>query len=344
MDEVKLRSPKHCEGALARYPWKHDPKRILPPKVIIRTTSNTHDRWRAALPALVLAPLLWSGNFTVARAVHDQVPPVSLNFWRWMVALAILLPIAWPHLRKPLLTVLLRYWQSVLALALLGIAGFNTILYTALNHTTTTRAALLFAVTPLVIVVLSQIAVRQRPRRCHFFGLILSLAGVLLVITKGDPTFLVEAGLNRGDLWVLVSVVVFAQYSVLLKRKLPGVAPCVMLTVTAAVGLILLAPLYLWEAKMAGIAPFDGTTAASLLYLGAGAAVAAFLAWDRAIGMVGPSVAGHFLHLIPIFSVVAATLLLGEVIASLQVVGLVVILAGIYTANHASEEGAAGEH
>jgi drug/metabolite transporter (DMT)-like permease len=197
------------------------------------------------LPFLLLAPLLWSGNFVVARAVHDQIPPISLNFWRWMVALVVLLPLAWPHLESAA-PILKRNWRSVLGLALLGVTGFNSILYTALHYTTTTKAALLFAMTPLVIVVMSHVWFRERLRGSQKFGLLLSLPGVALVITAGDLACL-GGTINCGDVWVLVSVVFFASYSVLLKRKIPGVAPVAMLAVTTVVGLMCLGPLYLVE-------------------------------------------------------------------------------------------------
>jgi drug/metabolite transporter (DMT)-like permease len=283
---------------------------------------------------LFLAPLLWSGNFVVARAVHEQIAPISLNFWRWVVALAFLLPMALPHL-KPAYPVLRRHWRHVLVLALLGVAGFNSILYTALNWTTTTKAALLFSTTPLVIIAFSQLALREPLRGWQLVGLLLSAPGVALVITSGDLSLLLELQLNRGDLWVLVSVVVWAAYSVLLRRTLPGVAPIAMLTATAALGLVLLLPLHLWEvAKLGGVA-WNGTTAASVLYLGVGAGAVAFLAWDRAITAVGPSIAGHFLHLIPMFGAGLAGALLGEAIAPAQVLGFAMILAGIYAANRA---------
>jgi drug/metabolite transporter (DMT)-like permease len=152
---------------------------------------------------------------------------------------------------------------------------------------------------------------------------------VAVVVTSGDLDALVRQGVQAGDWLMLLAVLIFAGYSVMLSRRGADLPSLVLLAVTTLVGLLLLTPLYAWETAVAGHVRFDTRVLASVLYLGAGAAALGFLVWERAIASVGPAIAGHFLHLVPLFGVILAAVLLDEVLEPAHACGFLLILAGI---------------
>src|SRR5580704_8886095 len=135
---------------------------------------------------LTFAALLWAGNFVIGRAINGSIPPVSLAFWRWLIVLMILVPFGLPSLRDHI-GVCLRDWRVLLTLGILGVGAYNTILYHALRHTTALNAALLLSITPMVIISLSWMFLRQRVTKTQVVGALVSFVGALTVISKGDP-------------------------------------------------------------------------------------------------------------------------------------------------------------
>src|SRR5512139_234223 len=201
------------------------------------------------LPApllLAIAALLWSGNFVIGRAVAGRVPPVALAFWRWAVALAVLLPLAWRPLRAAA-PVLLRSWRILVPLGVLGVGNFNLLVYVGLNETSATNALLLNSACPAFILAISVAAGLGRASPRQLAGIAVSLAGVVTIVTRGAPAAVLSVSFARGDLWVLAAVLSWAVYTILLARRPAGVPPLALLAALVAVGLLWIAPFYAWE-------------------------------------------------------------------------------------------------
>ncbi len=280
---------------------------------------------------LALAQLLWAGNFVLARAVSARVPPVGLAFWRWAVALVVLLPLAWRHLRRDLPA--LRGAAPVLvALGILGVGNFNTMVYLGLGQTTATNAALLNSACPAFILALGPLLGAPRPRGRQAAGIALSLLGVLAIVARGDAATLLHLTFNRGDAWVLAAVLSWACYTVLLARRPAGVHPLSFLTASVVVGLAWIAPFYALEAWRGARVAFDPPTLATLAYVGVMASVVAYLAWNQGVAELGPVRSGPFLHLLPVFATVLAALLLGERLRLFHAAGIALVLLGLRVA------------
>lgn len=280
---------------------------------------------------LVLSSLIWSGNFVVGRGLRGAVPPITLAFWRWVVALAILLPLSWPILRRqwPLLR---RNWRLLALNGLLGVACFNTLLYIALQSTTATNALLIDSTIPVFIALLSWIFGEGVMTRRQVLGVLVSLAGVITIICRADVRSLVSFQVNRGDLWVLLAVVCWALYTVLLRRLPDGAHPLAVLTVMVMVGLLGLAPFYFWELGQGGRVLLTAPVVGGLAYVGLFASVLAFIMWNRAVQQVGPNRAGLFVHLMPLFGTILSVLFLGESFHLFHLSGMALIFSGIYLA------------
>jgi drug/metabolite transporter (DMT)-like permease len=287
---------------------------------------------------LTLATLLWSGNFVLGRAVNARIPPVGLAFWRWAVALAILLPLSWGELRaswRPLL----RAWPVLVPLGILGVGSFNTLVYVGLGSTTATNALLLNAACPAFILGISAAAGVSRATGRQVLGIAVALAGVAAIVARGEPAALLALSPNRGDLWVLLAVLAWAAYTVLLVRRPAGIPPRALLTALAAVGLAFIAPLRAWEASRGAAMAFDLPTVASVAYVAGFASVAAFFCWNQAVAAVGPGRAGPFLYLMPAFGTALAALLLGERFRAFHALGIALILAGVWLAGALAPHG-----
>lgn len=280
---------------------------------------------------LTLAALFWSGNFVVGRAVQGRVPPVGLAFWRWTVALAILLLIArrglWARRRT-----LLASWKRLLALGILGVGNFNMFVYVGLRDTSATNALLLQSACPAFIVAIAAATGTARATPRQLAGIALSLLGVVTILTRGLPGALAALSFSRGDLWVLAAVLSWAVYTLLLPRRPEGVEPLALLAAVVAVGVAWIAPYHALELASGRRMALDGVTAATVLYVAIFASVLAYWLWNEGVARLGPSRAGVFLHLMPAFGSLLAVLLLGESFRAFHAAGLALILAGVFLA------------
>ncbi len=194
---------------------------------------------------LTLASLLWSANFIVGRAVHGTVPPVALAFCRWLGASLLVLYPAWPQLRRDW-PAIRQAWPILLLLAALGIAAFNTLVYTGLQTTQALNALLMQSTMPVLIVAFSFLLFGERVNGRQALGIALSLAGAAAIILRGDPAALATLAINHGDLLVMLAVLCYAAYSALL-RKRPAIHPLSFVTVTFVAGTAMLLPFFLAE-------------------------------------------------------------------------------------------------
>ncbi|MBB4265244.1 DMT family transporter [Roseospira visakhapatnamensis] len=280
---------------------------------------------------LFLTITFWSGNAIVGRAVAGHVPPVGLAFWRWTVAGLILLAVAWPRLRKEW-PVLRAHWPIVLVLSGLGIAVFNTFLYIGLQHTQAINALLMQTAMPVLIILWTFAVFGERVRAWQAVGLLISLAGAAVVISRGDPGVLLGLQWNAGDLWVLAAVVCYAGYTALLRVR-PKVSASVFLAATFLIGAVLLAPLYLWETLVGGrVMPLDTVTLGAVAYVALFPSILAFACFNRGVALVGANVAGQFLYLMPLVGGLMSMVLLGESVLWAHGAGLALILSGLWLA------------
>jgi drug/metabolite transporter (DMT)-like permease len=283
--------------------------------------------WRSPTLLLSAASLFWAGNFVVARAVHETMPPAGLAFWRWVGSLAVILGFAWPQLRRDA-PALWRGRAIVLLLAALGIAAFSGLTYLGLQSTTAINALLLQSATPLVILVCSFVLFGDRVRPLQLLAVAISLAGVVVIIARGAPSALRALSLNAGDGWVFAAVVCYALYSALLRLR-PAGHPLSFLAVGFALGAALLLPFYVRE-QLTGVAMRPSLAGLiAIAYLSVFPSCLAYLFYNRGVELVGANRAGQFFHLMPVFGTLLAIALLGEAVALYQAAGIALIAVGI---------------
>ena len=282
----------------------------------------------AAALLLTVSSACWGGNIFLGRLVHAEVPPVGLSFWRWTLALLILLPFAWPRLKRDLPEIR-RHWKSLAMLAFFGMAAFHTALYLSVNYTTATNAALLVAICPLLVPVLSWALFREAITGRILLATLISLLGVAVVVLRGDLGQLRTLSFNKGDLIMLVAVFTWSMYTVLVKRRPASLHPQSLLVATMLMATVMLAPAYLWESAMVRTMPVTPSALFAVAYVVVFASLLAFLCFNRGIEVLGPNRGGLFLHLIPVFAALLALVFLGERLQAFHAVGIAAIAAGI---------------
>ncbi|MCP5419537.1 MAG: DMT family transporter [Gammaproteobacteria bacterium] len=280
---------------------------------------------------LVLTMLFWSGNFVLGRAVRELFTPLTLSFWRWATALVLLLPFTLPQLRTHW-PVIRQHWKALTLLSVLGVVNFNTFAYLGLQHTMATNAVIMLSITPVLIVALSFLLLRQRINRWQALGITVSLLGVLVIVARGDWHTLRGLQLNHGDLWVLMAVLSWALYSVCLRWRPTDLPPLAFLATTIAIGVPILLLLYLWDLSRGATLAIGPVTLASIAYVAIFPSILAYIFWNRAIAELGPNRAGQFLHLMPAFGAIESMIFLGERLYTFHIAGIVLIATGIYLA------------
>ena len=279
---------------------------------------------------MLLVGLFWAGNAIVARSVAGEVPPIGLAFWRWTVGAFVVLPLAWPHLRRDVKP-MLADWRIMLVLAALGIAAFNTGLYLAAQSTTALNIVMLQTTVPVLIVVASYILFRDAVTTRQGLGIAISLAGALTLISHGDPALLLGLALNGGDLWMLAACICYAVYTALLRRR-PAVHGLSFLFASFVIGSVLLLPLYVGETLHVRAMPLNRHSLLAVGYVAVFASVVAYLAFNRSVELLGANTAGLSVHLVPVFGTILAVALLGEQPHIYHVLGIGLIACGILLA------------
>lgn len=283
---------------------------------------------------LTIASACWGGNFIIGRAVHAEVPPAGLSFWRWLLALAILLPFAWPKVRRDW-PVIRDHWKRLAVLAFFGMVAFHTALYLSVNYTTATNAALLIAICPVLVPALSWALYREPLSARILLAIAVSIAGVAVVVLRGDPAQLATLTFNRGDLIMLIAVFAWSMYIVLVKRRPAALHPQSLLVATMALASVFLLPLYLWESAFVRPMPLSSDALLAVAYVVVVASLLAYVCFNRGIEVLGPSKGGLFMHLVPVFAALLAFVFLGERLQPFHAVGIAAIVAGILLATTA---------
>ncbi|NMG67681.1 EamA family transporter [Azoarcus indigens] len=277
---------------------------------------------------LTLTALFWAGNMVMGRAVRADVPPIALAFWRWVIALTLVLPFALPPLRTqwPLLR---KAWRPVLILGAVGIGGYNTFAYVALQYTTATSATLLNSFIPVATIALAFLLLGKRLSAMEGWGVLVSLFGVLMLVSHGSLQTLLGLSLNTGDLWMLTAVLTWGLYTVGLQWRPQGVDPMLMLAAFTVVGLIVLAPVYAWE--LSGGRSINPSLPAigGILYIGIFPGFLGYVFYNAGVAAVGPNRSSLFIHLMPVFATILAALFLDERPYWYHFAGIALVFVGI---------------
>lgn len=282
---------------------------------------------------LILATVLWGGNFVIGRAVADDIPPIILSYFRWIIALIVFLPIAWKSFAKDW-QYIRNHLRIVIVLSLTGIATFNTLVYVALHYTTAINASLMNSTTPIVIFLLSYLFIKEKLTKKQIIGAILSLIGVLFIISRGSLELITSFSFNSGDLIMLIAVLSWSIYSILVKQysdRLPGNSTFLA---SIVIGIIILTPFFIfdWLNEHESINWSIGSVSA-ILYIGIFASIVAFLSWNSGVVRLGASKAGIFLNFIPLFATLFAVIFIGETLQLSQLFGAVFVISGVYLAS-----------
>jgi drug/metabolite transporter (DMT)-like permease len=277
---------------------------------------------------LTLSALFWSGNFVLSRGMHAEIPPVSLAFWRWTVALLIIAPFGIRHLNRQR-KLLKQHSRFMLIQGILGVTGFNTLIYLALQTTTAINAVLVNSCIPVLIVLISWFVYHQRLSLRQSLGVLISLGGVILIIAKGDVATLQQLTFNRGDLLVLLAALIWAFYSANLRNYPEKLHPIAYQMGIMLTGLLFLIPCYIVEIMLGKTMQITTATTLTIGYVALFASVLAFICWTKAIRTVGANKAGPFIHLMPIFSTILAIIFLDEHLLGYHIKGMIFVFTGI---------------
>jgi drug/metabolite transporter (DMT)-like permease len=289
------------------------------------------NRWAGYAFAL-LSTALWSGNMIVARAFNASITPLALAFLRWSVALIAFLPFA----LKGLLAERKLVAKSLPQLALTGLLGvsiFNTLIYYAGRSTSALNMSLISIVFPIIIIVLSRFLFGEAIALKRVLGIAVVIAGVLLLITKGRLDALLSLSFAEGDLLMLGAALMFALYSLLVRKRPPELSVRSFQFSTFAMGWLILAPAFIAERMVSAPLALSVSAVGAILYVGLGASLVAFLSWNKAIELIGASTAGIVYYSMPAFGGLLAFLLLGEGIGLMHALSAILIVAGIILAS-----------
>jgi drug/metabolite transporter (DMT)-like permease len=280
-----------------------------------------------------LASLIWSGNFIVARGVYKEIPPVSLNFYRWLLASIIVFPFAiktfkdeWPAIKNS--------WHYLFWVSLLGISLFNSFVYIAGRYTSAINLALIGTTSsPIMAIIMARIFLKERLGPLKILGLLLCVTGVVYLLSKGNFENILKLRFSSGDAWMLLAAFCFAVYNTLVKKKPSAISPVTFLFTTFSFGTILMLPLLFFELQRTQPVTWNADVIISILYIGIGASVICYFIWNKAIAILGSGRTVLFGNLIPIFTSLIAVVKLHEEFTWIHVVSMIIVFSGLLLAN-----------
>ena len=293
---------------------------------------NLKNNYKAYL-FLTLAALFWSGNFIVGKAASAyEIPPFSLNFYRWFFAFLILFPFTY----KEVINKKNYVFENLRLFIILGITSitiFNSIVYYSLYYTQVISGILMISTIPVWILFFASFFKIEKTNLFQILGVILSLTGVLFIVTKADIQLIKELEFNKGDLSMVIGMLSWAIYSALLRKKTHPISQLALLEIIIICGFIFLVPIYFIEMsfgnKIVLGLPFILTLSYVVLFPG----IFAFLFWIKGIDIIGANRSGVFLHLMTIFGALMAIVILGEKFMFYHFLGAIFIIAGITLSN-----------
>jgi drug/metabolite transporter (DMT)-like permease len=297
------------------------------------TARSPAGNWIANQPYLLLCitALCWAGNAIVGRLAAGHIPPVTLSFLRWSLAFLLILPFAWKHMVRDWAAIRGRL-GTMIVLSITGIGAFNTLQYWALEHTQALNTLLLQSAAPLVVALWSLILLGVRLTPMQACGVLLSLAGVLVILLHGDLTTLSNIAFNKGDLIFTVALVIFALYSVLTLKR-PQIHGLSFVGFTFGCGAACLIPLLIWELYARPVMRIDTANLLTLAYVALFPSTLAYLCFNRGVQLIGANRAAPFFHVVPVFGTVMSIVFLGEHPQAFHFIGFALVLAGVFVAS-----------
>lgn len=282
---------------------------------------------------LTVTAMCWAGNHVTGRWMASDVPPVppgGLSVARWLLAAAVLAPFAWSRAAEDWPRIVERK-GALIFLGLLGGAGFSFTQYYALRYTSVVNVGIMNSIGPAFIILAGALIFRDRVRLGQLAGITVSLAGVLVILMRGDVAVLATLRFNFGDVIALANMGIFAVYSACLRLRPPmhGLTFMLLLSVLAAAGSVPVMLIEVWAGEVLRPTP---ATIFSVLYTALFTSIAAYLAWNAGVARLGAQRAGAFLHLVPLFGAIFAVVLLGEPPRLFHAAGLALIVAGVTVA------------
>jgi drug/metabolite transporter (DMT)-like permease len=286
---------------------------------------------------LTLTMLFWAGNAVVGRGAVGLVPPFTLAWLRWTIAFILVMPVAWPYLKRDL-PLIRAHWPILTALGALGAGTFVSLFYFGLAKTTAINGVIINSAVSIVGPIVVFLIYRETLTRVQAVGIVLSFVGVLIVLTKGDLALLRTLQLNEGDLWVISSTIVWAVYTALL-RELPRVHWLSFAAISFMVASAIDFPLFIGE--LAYGKHIQPTVSALLMiaYVSTFPSIVAQIFYVRGVELIGSNRAAIFMHMVPIFGAILAILFLGERLHLYHFGGLVLVISGVWLAARARRAG-----
>ena len=282
---------------------------------------------------LFLTVTFWAGNFVVGKfASIYEVPPFSLNFYRWFFAWVILAPFTLPEIIKKK-DYIINNFKLFIVLGVTSITIFNSIVYYSLNFTQVISGVLMISTIPVMIMFFSSIFKIEKTNIFQIIGVILSFLGVIIIITKANFEILKNLNFNKGDITMVVAMFSWALYSTLLKRQTYEISQLSLLQVVMSFGLVFLIPIYFIEYQLGFRITLDKPFYLILSYVVLLPGLASFILWIKGISMIGANRSGVFLHLMPILSAIMAMIIFNEKFMFYHMLGACFIITGILLSN-----------
>ncbi len=277
--------------------------------------------------------IIWSGNYVIARGIANQIPPISIAFFRWSTASFFIILIGWKKFIEQK-NILLQHKWYLFFTAITGVTLFNTFIYVA-GHFTSAINLVLIATTaaPVFITIFSKIFLKEKINNFRIVGMIFCITGILLLLSQGSWQKLMQLKFGKGDLWILTSAFVFSIYSILVKKKPVTIAPMSFLVTIFIFGTLMLLPFYIIETQVTEPLHWTNGMLFTILYLGIGNSVIGFLCWNASIARIGPARTSLFSNLMPVFSTVEAVIFLNEQFTIVHLMSGVVVIVGLIIAN-----------
>lgn len=297
------------------------------------TSRTASGSWIANQPYLLLCitALCWAGNAIVGRLAAGHIPPVTLSFLRWSLAFLLLLPFAWKHLVRDWGAIRNRLGMMIF-LSMTGISAFNALQYWALEYTQALNTLLLQSAGPLIVALWSLILLGVRLTLAQAVGILLSLAGVLVILLHGDFTTLSKIEFNKGDLIFIVALTIFGIYSVL-SLKRPNIHGLSFVAFTFGCGAVCLMPLFIWDLFARPAMQLNANNLLSLFYVAVFPSTLAYLCFNRGVQLIGANRAAPFFHVVPVFGTIMSIVFLGEHPQAFQFIGFALVLTGVFVAS-----------
>ena len=296
----------------------------------------------AAFAILLFVALCWAGTVVAGRAATPEVPPLTINFWRWLVALLAVLPFTGRALIAKR-GVIWTHWRALTLLGLLNMTAFGGLFFVGLEHTQAINGSILLATMTINIVLVSWLFFGVGISRLQMGGVAIGFLGILTIILRGEPAVLLTLSVGVGDPLLWTSTFCYALYSTNLRRAPAALSPTELMAVLCAVGAIACLPLFLLEVAVLGrVADWTPGAMAAVGFIALFPSLIAQILWVGAVARVGANTAGYFIYTVPVFGAAMAIVLLGETPRWYHAAGIVLVFAGVYAATSRADRGQTG--